>query len=82
MTAVTDAVTCRGYLRERQENSVEASMNTPVTIRAPQLRSQEKTTDPDLHIVVVSFLIALLLTLCVAIRFPDLGSVIAQYNLM
>jgi len=34
----------------------------------------------DLHTAVAIFLNGLLLTLCVILRFPELGAVIAQYN--
>ena len=55
-------------------------MNTPVATHA--LQSQERTSGPDLQIFIVFCLIGLLLMLCVAVRFPELGAVIAQYNLM
>ena len=42
--------------------------------------SSSFVADPNLHAIVLFCLIGLLLTLNFVFRFPDLGTVIAQYN--
>jgi hypothetical protein len=37
-------------------------------------------TDPDLQIVVLFCAVGLLISVCVMLRFPDFGAIIAQYN--
>ena len=54
-------------------------MNTSVVTRVFQLQSQERTPDPDLHIVVLFCLIGLLLTFCLALRVPEFEAALRQF---
>jgi hypothetical protein len=63
--------------------SVLAILGLSPTKPANRQNQQTETTwsSPDLFVVVTFCLIGLLLTLNLVLRFPDLGSVIEQYNL-